>query len=479
MSASKSCRVLRSAGRALVPVVAVSGLLVGLCAPRGRTAEALQATNGGWAFTTTGPSQEIDGTTWYTASERSTTLPSGLVVSIAVTGSGAGMADTGGEALSVRGGASGHFVSDDLLAALGAKLVTTDAGCAYGTLCANRGTFQVSFSSPVTDPVISFSGIGGFNWFDASSTVSWTELVLTTPGVTLTKLSGKNLTVSGTRIEPTDKNPTLNCSIDSDAGAGSTASAVCGSVKVNGTVSSVSFTADLGSACHGTCYTGPNKTEDVWAMVVSVGEDFGSAPVSYDTAPSSHVVGSLRMGATVTADQTGTLDPSSNVDAVAAGADITTKDDGTAAFSGTPVFRKGSNFSATVALAGVSSPATLCGWIDFNANGTFDPEERACASPGAGATSARLVWPVPTDISASAKYARLRLSFAAGADSPVGKLPSGEVEDYSFAPVISEGGLPPTGADPFALTLSGLFLLLSGLVLLRGRIAGRRENLAR
>ncbi len=407
---------------------------------------ALQGTNGSWSFSTTGATTSIDAFTWYTQSTRATTLPSGLTVSVAGT-SGMVIAGAGNDqALSVRGGANGNFVSDGLVSAVGVQLATTDDGCTYGNLCASRGTLTVSFSQPVTNPVLSISGIGGGGAngnVSGSKTVTWTELELTTPNITMTKLSGVNMQIVGQRIEPVVKNPSSSCSTASNATYGATSNAMCGSIRMNGTMSSFTFTADLGTICNATCYAGPSANEDGWTLVVSVDEDFGLAPSSYDTSPTSHVVGDLKMGSSVTADQTSTANPTTNVDAVASGSPISNVDDGTTAFASPISLTPNGSFSATVALTGVTANATLCGWIDFNANGVFDnPSERACASPTANASSATLTWAVPAQVSPSAMYARLRFSFDSAANSPVGKLASGEIEDYSFSQSVTTTTTP-------------------------------------
>lgn len=416
-------------------------------------AQAAQSTAPGWAFSVNGTSVLLDrclvnpnsvscpgqNATWYSNSTRSEALPSGLTVNIAVTGSVYLSATD--QLMSARGGANGQFISNGIVSSTGVQLATADAGCTYGTLCTSRGTVTVSFSRAVTNPVVSVTGLGGGasnGTLNGSKTVSWTELTLTTPGVTADKLAGANLTVAANRIEPTTKNPTASCSTTSDSSYGATASAACGSIRLTGSGTSFTFSADLGSVCNAACYTGPNDIEDGWTMVVSVDEDFGLAPASYDTTATSHVVGPLYMGASVVADQTGTMNPATNVDAFAAGADITTIDDGTTAFAGSISFTPGGTFSAPVALTGVDAAAILCGWIDFDASGTFDSAtERVCASPVSGDTSATLTWNVPATVSSSVKYARLRLSFDSAANSPVGKVGSGEVEDYSFAATVA------------------------------------------
>lgn len=124
------------------------------------TSQAHQTTNGGWSWAVNGTSGVIDGETWYFGSKRQTTLPDGLVVSIQAVGSGVGIGSLD-QLMSARGGANGMFMDNSIVGVTGARLVTTDDGCTYGTMCSNRGTFVIGFSYPVTNPIIHVSGIGG------------------------------------------------------------------------------------------------------------------------------------------------------------------------------------------------------------------------------------------------------------------------------------------------------------------------------
>ncbi|WP_157445124.1 hypothetical protein [Deinococcus actinosclerus] len=107
-------------------------------------------------------------------------------------------------------------------------------------------------------------------------------------------------------------------------------------------------------------------------------EDFGDAPASYDaTAAASHVVGDLKLGSTIDADNTGTLNggtavtPSPN--AVAAGADNTgTNGDGAdedAITSFPALSTANTSYSLTVPISGASQAGQVCGWIDFDRGG--------------------------------------------------------------------------------------------------------------
>ncbi len=69
----------------------------------------------------------------------------------------------------------------------------------------------------------------------------------------------------------------------------------------------------------------------------------------------------------------------------------------------------GGTYTLTVPIAGASAAPTVCGWIDFNRNTTFDATERACSTGlTAGATSAPLTFNVPTATAAGPLYVRLR-----------------------------------------------------------------------
>jgi CshA-type fibril repeat protein len=168
-------------------------------------------------------------------------------------------------------------------------------------------------------------------------------------------------------------------------------------------------------------------------------EDFGLVPTTYESSGvASHGVGSLKLGATVEADQASALYANTNADAVPRWTSLANnakKDDGVAAWVNSPTINfgnPGSTYSTTVVLAGVERTANLCGWIDFNRDEFFAYSERTCATdPIANATSATLTWTVPANVGAGITYARVRLSYDTITDA-TGKLGTGEVEDYSM-----------------------------------------------
>ncbi|MFE0022960.1 GEVED domain-containing protein [Amycolatopsis sp. NPDC059021] len=301
-------------------------------------------------------------------------------------------------------------------------------GCYDTTLCPNMATLTVSFNRPVRNPVLHLTGIGAF-YGNGKSQVRHTLTGSSPAGASLSLSSGTNLQVSGGRtIEVANKNSNTVCS--SPVAGGSTAG--CGSVQVNGTVSSLTFAIDQ------TGNGWAQITGDEYLFGVSADENFGDAPASYDAgAAASHIVSDLRLGQRVDPNNTavlntGQVSPSPN--AVAPGADITSAhtDGVTKPLPRLTVADAGKTYSVTTALSGASQPGRVCGWIDFNRNGVFDnPGERACADFAAGATSATLNWTVPSSIVPGFTYLRLRAGYnTTQVQNPTGLADSGEVEDY-------------------------------------------------
>ncbi|MFD4670794.1 GEVED domain-containing protein [Lentzea sp. NPDC058450] len=310
-------------------------------------------------------------------------------------------------------------------------LTAAATGCAAFVDCFNRGTLTFSFNRPVRDPVLHIAGSGATIGNTGSTHVAHT---LTSGGVTLSgPLDGAvNMTIgqNGTRIEAPNRNLNVQCNTN----GARQASASCGSVKLNGTISSVSFQVDM-------LTNSSTPTDDFYVAGVSVDEDFGDAPASYDTgSAASHTVSDLVMGSGVSVDNpttinTGTTTPSPK--AVAAGADNNLPngddlDDGVATFPRLARSDAGEDYSVQVALSGASQPGRTCAWIDFNGNGSFESgNERACTDFPAGATSVTITWKIPGSIKCGNTYARFRASYNLDqVRNDKGLADSGEVEDY-------------------------------------------------
>ena len=170
------------------------------------------------------------------------------------------------------------------------------AGCSSAILrCANRGVMTLTFSQPVTNPIIHISGLGANR---SSTTLFHTSLVMTSwtasakPTFTVTNSNG-NLSISGDEIRSTTINGQPSCTTTNKAG--------CGSVRMNGTITSVTFQLDMLMGGSGTA-----TNVDGWNFTVSLDEDFGDAPASYDpAAAASHIVGGYYMGAGVSVENAG------------------------------------------------------------------------------------------------------------------------------------------------------------------------------
>jgi uncharacterized repeat protein (TIGR02059 family) len=395
-----------------------------------------RTTSTAWSWVAGSPSNNTSCTgSRYANSGRQRSLPNGVTYSIAVSGPYVCMFEAS-ESLSDRGGTESNFTKTGLvtdpgvfMASLEPETTSGDTNCTLYTMgatlskCMNRGFVTMTFSEPTLNPVISFAGWGGAD----GGAKSWSELQLVTPNVTLSMLSGTNLqVVGGTYVGVVDPSPGTRCTNSIPAG--------CGSLQVNGTVTEVKFALNYNS--NGTGW----GNEDQWNMVASVVEDFGQLPERYDAPAASHVVGHLKLGSVVTADNLNVLYGTTNADAVTYGSAIPLNEDGVASVPAIGDGDIGTTYSLPVSLSGVERSARLCGWIDFNRDGTLALAERSCATnPAAGATSATLNWTVPSNIVAGRTYARIRLSYDA-VPIPTGKVSSGEVEDYSFT--IASNAIP-------------------------------------
>lgn len=261
---------------------------------------------------------------------------------------------------------------------------------------------------------------------------------LTTPGVTISKLDGNaQLAVtSGTTITATNDSASGNCTtnVNTAPTANAAGSAACGSIQVNGTVTTVAFNVSAVFTQNNVVRPGSNGagTGDGVALVVTLPEDFSDAPVTYNpTQAPSHVISDLELGAMVDQDNVNTRNATASPYADAAASGDGADED---AFATLPDVTglAGNTYSVNVPLSGVSKTARVCGYIDFDKGGTFDvAAERACVSVAAGATTAVLTWTVPATVVLGSSYARFRIGYtAAQVQAPTGRADSGEVEDY-------------------------------------------------
>jgi hypothetical protein len=127
------------------------------------------------------------------------------------------------------------------------------------------GNLTLTFNRPVNDPVIHLVGMGG----TAGTRGFSTELEITAPNLTFTKLSG----TSELTVNPTTSNAGSYSIVNNAAtlAAACGAGAACGSIKVTGTgITSLTFRVYLRGDGNGTSYTGTAYSGDKWLLGVSL-----------------------------------------------------------------------------------------------------------------------------------------------------------------------------------------------------------------
>ena len=366
------------------------------------------------------------------------TYPSGLTYTLTLSGaSGVPFQFAGQGALNQTGSPATAYYSPGI--AVGAGNSSSSIGvygpCTpSGGVCLDRGTITITFSQPVTDPVLHVSGLGGASGGDNHAPV----LRLTSPasGVTLSSQGAPtNMNITATSFTSGTLNGATACNA-TGTGAG------CGSIRVNGTVTSLTFAVDLRAS------GALASTEfDTFGITVTVDEDFSDAPTtSFNSAQApTHIVGDLRLGAALDADNVNVTAATASPFPVAAGADNTigvgdnlTGADEDAITTFPSIHSAVTSYSLVVPISGASKAGIVCGWIDFNRNNAFVATERACSTFASSASSVTLAWNsangnAPTGMSAGNNYVRLRAGYTTAQIQTTdgkGRADSGEVEDY-------------------------------------------------
>ncbi len=363
-----------------------------------------------------------------TATGATKTYPSGLTYTVSVTGTRT-VIFAPSTPLNTIGGVTTAQLSPAISNTTDSHEIDVDpTGCLATVLrCANRGTVTITFNKAVTNPVLHLSGlganIGGTLWFHTSlNMTSYTAPVA--PTFTMLSNNG-NLTVAGTEIRSTTINGQTSCTTATRSS--------CGSIRINGTITSITFQVDL---LMGGTGTGTNANVDGWDFTLSVDEDFGDAPASYDpTAAASHVVGGLYMGPAVTLENAAINNPGNITPSPVASANASSdSDDGVAL----PSLARGQTALIPVTVTGTGGK--LQGWIDWAGDGSFatagDRIATDAVDGGVGDTDGivngviRLSVSVPIGATLTQTIARFRLSTVTGL-AATGLAPDGEVEDYA------------------------------------------------
>ncbi|MET9270417.1 Ig-like domain-containing protein [Kribbella sp. NPDC003557] len=325
-------------------------------------------------------------------------------------------------------------------------VVVNTGDCASTGGCGDRGTLTIAFSQPVRNPVLHLGGLGGSVTRTVSGrTTAQSELhavlKLNTAGLSLTKLGqGNNLAVTSDTITAANHDTGPNCvNTKSPSGLDTSATAACGSVRVNGIVTKVSFDVTALFTKHPKLPALNNGSSgDAFSIVASAPEDFGDAPASYGAAWSA--LSDVQLGEDVTEDNAAVANSTTGQ----ATPDLA--DDGTV-FK--PLRTSQTSYTTDLRLAGASKAGRACAWIDVNVDGKFEPGERACAAFAAGQTTVTLRWSELAP-KAGASYARVRVGYTdAQVEKPTGAADAGEVEDHPFAITPPP---PPFLADDTATT---------------------------
>lgn len=389
------------------------------------------------------------------------TYPSTLDYDLTVAGPAASVNSA---SIALNGG-SGVVTSAQLSPGIAANTNATDilvsaAACVLATpRCLGRGTVTIEFNRAVTNPVLHISGLGGAStgsgvtsYFASSlNLVSW--VANGTPTLTRTAGTTNFTVVGGTEIRNSTIDGATACNVSPVAG--------CGSVRINGTVSSVTFRIDMLMA--GT--TNPRATSaDAFTITASVDEDFGDAPASYQASPvASHIVGGLYLGASVTADNVGVT----NGGALAASpiANATASTDGGDNGVTLPTLRR--NTPATIDVAVTGAGGQLQGWIDWADDGNFTTagDQIAVNAVDGGSGDAdgvtngiiRVAVTPPAAAALTATIARFRLSSVSGVGIN-GMVPDGEVEDYELTVLPAQADLSLTKTVSNSTPSSGVAL---------------------
>lgn len=339
--------------------------------------------------------------TWSPPASGTSTLafPSGVTATVA--GSGATSVIATPRTLGYPGFAADFYTPTMAATDSSLEVRTVMATCEIVGTCSDLGTVTVTFNRPVRNPTLHIAGLGGASFLTRGTQIltqsdQHATLRLVTPGVTLEQVSGNsNFAVRDNMITAADHSASLSCVTNTTSVHPANASASCGSVRVLGTVTTLTFEAGAEIVKNALAPAPADRTPiggDSYFLTVSLGQDFSSGPVSYagSQAP-GHALSDVSLGRSVSEDHAGVRNPVGP----AAG-------DVTDAFSSLPVVvgEPGMPYRVSVPVSGVSSPAHVCGFLDLDRDGSFNTgAERACAAVAAGASSAALEWTVPAGVS--------------------------------------------------------------------------------
>ncbi|WP_186442493.1 prealbumin-like fold domain-containing protein [Lysobacter antibioticus] len=357
-------------------------------------------------------------------------LPNNYLVGLAVAGGNLAI-DTASTTFNGIGGPVATHYSPGIAPATPAlKLDANAGGCAIAAArqtCANRGTVTLTFPQPVRNPSLHFSGLGGnvaggglrANHAARFTIASAANGATAVTGLTWTRTAGNaNFAATATQAYSNVLAGNTSCTVANNPAA-------CGSLRINGTITRLVIGVGLDTQLQSGSVTLDSGHVDALSLAVTVEEDFGDAPASYDAGQAAvHVLSDLSIGGNLSADNANLAAATASPLASAA-ADADSDD------FVWPALVRGRSVNLSVPLAGASRAGTACGWVDVDNNGSFAAAEGACAGFAAGATVLPLTIAIPANAVAGQRVARVRVSYgsALSAATPSGRADSGEVED--------------------------------------------------
>lgn len=206
-----------------------------------------------------------------------------------------------------------------------------------------------------------------------------------------------------------------------------------------------------------------DTSHDSWLLISRsslqiIGADYGDAPDTYGTSNESvlgaatHInTGETFIGPTVDSDQSGSASGGTGstngfggdgIDNSSGAATDDPSDDGVLSSAFDELTIESNSYSVSLQVSNSTQlDANLVGWIDFDGNGAFDPDEAAntSVSPGTNDGTVTLEWTglgtvTGPDVESGNTYARFRISSNTELDASlaVGAMPDGEVEDYAL-----------------------------------------------
>jgi len=159
-------------------------------------------------------------------------------------------------------------------------------------------------------------------------------------------------------------------------------------------------------------------------LISTAAIDYSDAPVSYGDA-THNLASGIQLGAAIDFDSASLASANADGDG--------TDDDGVSAFAA--LSAQDRTYSVDVIVSNqTGNPARLIAWIDFDGNGSFDPDETAMRTVATGITggTVTLNWSnIPLDSQTGNTFARLRFTTESiNNREPAAAMNDGEVEDY-------------------------------------------------